>query len=666
MEDQTLHPNYRRLLITWLIEAVSLYFLAWLNFGLTLTRPASALVAVAVIGLLNALVRPLLVKLTLPITAVTLGLFSLIINAFILLIAARLLPGLAITSWGWAVAISIGLAILNTLLSYLLNVNDSDSYYYGVIKKAAKNAPHAVRSPKPAFFYLEIDGLGYQVFKKALDQGFMPNLKRYLAGQNYQIVPWETDLSPQTPSSQAGILHGNNANMPAFRWYDRTQGKLVTGSNPKDAAAIEADRADGQGLLADNGFCVNNLFSGEASQSTLTISTMLKKRPHRSQPLYYYFINPYNYAHTLSATISEMINEWRDARFAKKHQVKPSISHRGLEFMLMRSVLNVYLADISFAVAIGELLSGRNAIYLTAAGYDDIAHHTGIMSPESLNALKRLDTQLSHLFRAVQDAPRPYHLVFLSDHGQSDGENFIQKFGYTLGELVNRHLTGNVQAAEITDRDESYSNTNKLLTEINRQFQPQKRQATAVGPEAKELKQLTGDGKKGGLPPVLVMASGNLGLVNFTDAKTRLTLEEIVARHPGLIKGLIAHEGIGFVMVMSKTKGTVVMGQKGTYYLKTDKVEGVNPLKEFGPNIVRHLKRHDTFSHIPDILINSAYLPKTQEVYAFEDFVGSHGGAGGPQSQPFLAFPASLPAPKGDLISAESIYKVLKSWQKSV
>lgn len=652
-----------RIILTWLIESFSIWFLAAIGFGLTITQPRAALVAVAVIGLLNAFVRPLIVKLTLPITAVTLGFFSLLINAFILLFAARLLPGLAIESVGWAVAISILLTVLNTLVSYLLHVNDADSYYYGVIKKAAKHAPDAIHTDKPGFFYLEVDGLGYKIFQKALKQNLMPHVQAYLKQHNYQIVPWETDLSPQTPASQAGILHGNNANMPAFRWYDRKSGKLVTGSNPKDAVAIEKERSNGKGLLADGGYCVNNLFSGDAESSTLTISTINKKRPGRSRPLYYYFVNPYNYAHTLASVFAEIIHEWRDARYAKKNHVEPSITHRGLEFMLMRAVLNVYLADISFAVAIGQVLSGKPAIYITAAGYDDIAHHTGIQSPESLASLTRLDNHVYHLLQAIKDAPRPYQLIFLSDHGQTDGPSFKKIYGYTLADLVNRHLTGNVTAAEVTDHDESYTNANKLLTEISRQLKPTSQQATTVGVEAKELKQLTGDGKKGSLPPVLVMASGNLGLVNFTDAKVRLTLETIVERHPDLIKALLAHPGISFVMVKTAKKGTAVLGKKGTYYLATDTVEGKNPLVNFGPNIVRHLKRHDSFAHMPDILLNSYYDPKTETVYAFEDFVGSHGGAGGPQSEPFLAYPSILSKPKTPLISAESIYKTLKSWQ---
>ena len=138
--------------------------------------------------------------------------------------------------------------------------------------------------------------------------------------------------------------------------------------------------------------------------------------------------------------------------------------------MFMRAVLAVYLADISFGVAIGEILSGKPHIYLTYAGYDDIAHHTGIASPESQHSLEQLDTYIGYLIKSLEDAPRPYHLIFLSDHGQSNGPNFLKTYGYDLGDLVNRSLSGNTKVGTITGHDESWSNTNKLLSQVYQQF----------------------------------------------------------------------------------------------------------------------------------------------------------------------------------------------------
>ena len=90
----------------------------WLLDGVTLHGILPALVAAAVLGVLNALVRPVLVLLTLPITLLTLGLFLFVINAGLLLLAAWLTPGLAIAGF-WA---ALGLAVIVTVVNAALGV----------------------------------------------------------------------------------------------------------------------------------------------------------------------------------------------------------------------------------------------------------------------------------------------------------------------------------------------------------------------------------------------------------------------------------------------------------------------------------------------------------------------------------------------------------------
>ena len=104
----------------------------------------------------------------------------------------------------------------------------------------------------------------------------------------------------------------------------------------------------------------------------------------------------------------------------------------------------------------------------------------------------------------------------------------------------------------------------------------------------------------------------------------------------------------------------MAIGKNGTYYLDTNEIEGENPLEGFGDNIVQHLKRNSSFKYSPDILVNSFYDSENDEVCAFEELVGSHGGAGGSQSKPFILYPSGWKVPDEDIIGAESIYKILK------
>jgi putative membrane protein len=83
----------------------------------------TALLVAAVLGLLNALLKPLLILLTLPVTMVTLGLFLLVINAVIVIIAARIVPGFSVDSFWWA----LGFSLLLSLVTSVLNAFDGGS-----------------------------------------------------------------------------------------------------------------------------------------------------------------------------------------------------------------------------------------------------------------------------------------------------------------------------------------------------------------------------------------------------------------------------------------------------------------------------------------------------------------------------------------------------------
>jgi putative membrane protein len=105
-----------------------------------------------------------------------------------------------------------------------------------------------------------------------------------------------------------------------------------------------------------------------------------------------------------------------------------------------------------------------------------------------------------------------------------------------------------------------------------------------------------------------------------------------------------------------------VIGAGGRYYLAEDRVEGENPLEGFGPNAVQHLSRSDGFPDAPDILVNSFCNHETNEVAAFEELIGSHGGLGGYQTQPFVLYPAELQIGDEPLIGAAAVHRVLKEW----
>ena len=165
---------------------------------------------------------------------------------------------------------------------------------------------------------------------------------------------------------------------------------------------------------------------------------------------------------------------------------------------------------------------------------------------------------------------------------------------------------------------------------------------------------------------IAVVGSGNLGLVWFTGHDHRLTVEELEELHPGLVASVAAHPGVGLLMVKSKEFGAVVFGPKGTRFLDQDKVEGEDPTELFGPHTIMSLKREDAMVHAPDLLLLSQYDPELGEVAAFEELIGSHGGLGGPQTEPFILHPVEWTLDEEVPLGAPAIYRNIRRWLSSI
>jgi len=163
---------------------------------------------------------------------------------------------------------------------------------------------------------------------------------------------------------------------------------------------------------------------------------------------------------------------------------------------------------------------------------------------------------------------------------------------------------------------------------------------------------------------VIVLGSGNLGLVYLMELPRRLTREEIDDRHPELLETLRTHPHIGWLLVHSSQHGGVVLGPNGTHFLDERRVEGDDPLANFSPTAADHLRRTDGFPHVADIMVGSFYDPVIGDACAFEELISFHGGLGGPQTRAFILSPPRLPLPNEPIIGAASVHAVLSGWRR--
>ena len=165
---------------------------------------------------------------------------------------------------------------------------------------------------------------------------------------------------------------------------------------------------------------------------------------------------------------------------------------------------------------------------------------------------------------------------------------------------------------------------------------------------------------------VVVLGSGNLGLVYLMEAPHRLTREEIDERHPELIPALRGHPHIGWLLVRSADHGAVVLGPAGERYLDEDRIEGEDPLAPFSATAATHVLRTDRFPHVADLMIGSFYDPVLDEGCAFEELISFHGGLGGPQTQAFILYPPGLPQPAEPILGAAAVHAVLAGWRRTL
>ncbi len=633
-----------RLVLGWVVAAVAVYVAAALLPSVDVVGPLGAFLAAALIALLNALLPPFIAALRLPYTVALGFLLVLFGDAAILLLAAELSDStFRVDSFLAALFASLIIAAVTVALEVVLGTNDDDTYTLRVIQRIARRTGEPVSTDVPGIVYLEVDGLALPVLRRAMRDGNAPEMARWLAEGTHRLDEWETDLSSQTGASQAGILLGSNADIPAFRWVEKETGILMTCSAPPDCAEIERRHSSGQGLLRDGGASRGNLLSGESDRHILTISRLEAEK--KANPDYRPFLaNGFNVTRAFVLFLFEVGLEWSAAIRGARRDVQPR-GHRGGSYPFMRGGVTVVVRDLVTHSVLSDMMAGRPAVYATFAGYDEVAHHSGIERADTLEVLRKIDQQFGRIARARRHAPRPYEIVVLSDHGQTQGATFKQRNGYGLDELVRRSLRkGDV--AQLAGGDENDSAVTRAFQEATGRKEDEKRAKNDVSGEN-----------------VVVLGSGNLGLVYLMEEKRRLTMEEIDERHPALIPALRAHPHVGWLLVSSAEYGPVALGAHGAHYLRDGRVEGEDPLAPFSPTAARHLLRTDGFAHVADIVANSFYDEQLDEGCAFEELISFHGGMGGPQTRATLLHPVGLPAPDEPILGAEELHRVLWGWR---
>jgi uncharacterized membrane protein YvlD (DUF360 family) len=755
----------RRALVTFAVAFVALGLTVWLLPGIRVRDPGAIAVAVVVLALLNALVRPIILAVATPISPVLIAAATIVFQVVAILLLGGLVPGLSVDDVGSAFVGSWVYAVANTFFTSLLSIDRDESYFGALVRQLVAGRRDVLRTAEPGVVLVQIDGLAHDVLAHQVRAGRVPTLSRWIRRGSHRLARWEALLPTSTPASQAGILYGTVGDIPGFRWYEKETGRLRVANRPADAAEIErrllGDRAgtaadgspataaggpatppggpsgaaegpsaaaegpsaaggpgdrgagapgDGPAadgpLLAPDGASVGNLFSGGAARSYLTVSTLADPSQGlgSGSAFFTFFFSPYGYLHSLVLTVAEAVKEVVQAIRQRRAGIEPRLDRGGL-YPLLRAATNVLLRNLSTAIVIDEMYRGCPRIYVDYVDYDEIAHRAGPERAEALDALDGIDGVLGVLERAAADAPRPYEFVVLSDHGQTLGATFRQRYGTSLETLVRELAGGGPAVLAATTRADEWATVNRILSEFTQAegvgprlarralrrrisggvvgLGPERPKATGPGEREAGEAEATGPGEPEAAGPeepdatgserpeasarpspeeLVVCASGNLAMIYLATVPGRVPLEAIRSRYPNLLEGLLTHPGIGLVLGRSAAGAPVALGPAGLRRLDGDDVEGADPTLPYGPLAADALRRLDAMPSTGDLVVLSAVDPGTEEVAAFEELIGSHGGLGGPQSAGFLLVPAAWPAAETPLVGAEAVGRQLRRW----
>lgn len=426
-------------------------------------------------------------------------------------------------------------------------------------------------------------------------------------------------------------------------------------NRPRDARPIEERGSNGRGLLSDGGVSIANLFTGDAPRALLVMSAakVVRGSTQTRRTLAWYLASPSGFMRSFSRAVAEIVKERWQARRQVRRSLEPRMK-RGWDFALLRAATNALLADLNTALVREELRKGTKSIFVDYVDYDEVAHHAGMYRPESLSCLDGLDRVLSSLEALTERAPRKYHIVALSDHGQSQGRSFEDRYGLPLGDLCAELMAVRVQTVDASV--EGWGRADAIAADVSPGGGPAGRLADGFERRVeREYDQESPDDDEA----AVVLGSGNLGLL-YIRGSERLTLGELSRRWPDLVGGLAAHPGVGFVAGLDDDGTAWAIGSGGRHNLASREVEGEDPLRPFGDHAARVLARAVHMPTAPDLYVNSVIDPYTDDVAAFEHLVGAHGGLGGDQDRAMLLAPAPFAAAFPDRIEgADEVHRVL-------
>ena len=504
---------------------------------------------------------------------------------------------------------------------------------------------------RKGFVGVQIDGLAHDDLVYALEHGYAPRLARSLRDRRFRLAPYPAGLPSATSYAQMGIFYGENDNVPAFRWYERRDRRVVNCNRPHSVEYLRTSVGDRPGILR-GGSSYANLIDGDAERSVLTANS--------SQPRSFFeelggvrflllmLLHPVRLLMTLLASVVEILLELHDRYVSRRVERHPATEGW---FPVVRALGNVVLRELQTIAVMADIYAGVPYIFTTYLSYDELAHHYGPRARPALKNLSYILGRVHEIEKMVRRLPgRHYDLVILSDHGQTAGRSFLADYGATLGQVLHRHFESRVHSeggermptsAKVRDlyalhMERRAGQRGLVVRRLLRWVARLLRAATSVETYLPEKYFVDAEND------VVVTYSGALALVYFSQFDERLDDAAVLREFPDVLEFLVGHSGVGLVVTQAAGGGVVLRSDRGVARLAGGEltvVAGEDPLAPYEAGAIarRALERMGRWANTGDLILFGRYADG--EIVCFDDQVSSHGCLGGAQFWPFLLLP---------------------------
>jgi hypothetical protein len=293
-------------------------------------------------------------------------------------------------------------------------------------------------STQPGLILVQIDGLSYRQFRKALDNNRLPFLGQLLQKEGFTLKPFYSGMPSTTPAVQAELFFGVKTSVPAYRFYKRQSGESCIMYDSRCVNQLaEALATEHQGLLK-GGASYGNVFAGGATEARYCAQTLnLESFLRAANPIKVLLVLLFHLGKFLrilglvSIELGVALVDFFSGIVERKNFFKE------LKFIPTRVGICIVLRELIRIRLKIDALRGVPVIHADFIGYDEQAHRRGPSSAFAHWTLQGIDGAVKDIYRAAHRSEyRTYQIVFHSDHGQEDCASYELIHGRSVNTAI--------------------------------------------------------------------------------------------------------------------------------------------------------------------------------------------------------------------------------------